>query len=860
MRKLILFLLMILSVNLLNATGYTPLSKEQTVGIVQSDTRYVVSLAGAWKQSFDGETWENKDLPASVDYDGTIIYERPVKIDTDLLQNRSWHLFFTGIDHQVEVYFNDQFVGRYIGTMSPFKVRIPDRMLGKTTNNIKLKISPAEYAAKQVKEQFLDAKKVYTGMLRELLLIGTPKIWTDNVHYKIKYAKNEAIINANVNISASKFENILNDRRFVDSSSAPVAEATKTKVSVHLALVDIAKGDTVLTTAKQQFEIERERTVESKFKFSYSSPVLWSPENPYLYSLVAVLTKNGGVIDSYAVDLGFRSISGGKNKLLLNGAPISIKGVNYIEDIAKSASTVSPNQMEADIKNIKTLGANTILFKFCPPHPYMLSLCNKYGLMALVDLPMYDVPSSLVGATEIRVDMENKAKQYVNIYDQNPSVIAWGLSDGIREGVKESKEYETKVSKIFRTSSDKLLYKIVMLGADTLNTANVDFIGFKDSKQNISVQESDKYLTEMINYLESKPAFLTFGTYIQPKNHNGYSDQLSIEYQAHYIRNMFYLNKNHKLSGTIINAYNDYALQNPLLIADNDNQYLGTLGLVDNDRQTRLSYELVQSLYNKEKEPLLAEGSFSPQTPVSFLIIGLILGVLLIVLINRFRRFREYLFRSLLRPYNFYADLRDQRIMSSIQTILLSVIISITIGIYFASILYFYRTNELAQYVLMFLIPSESLKEIFYRLSWTPIPLMLFISVIAFIKLFIISAIIRVFAFFMRARIFFSDAFTIAIWSGVPLLVLLPISAILIRILVVSPDLIIALLLIFALMMLWFIGRVLRASSVIFDKVGLKVYTAGLILLVILVGFPLGFYEYNMSIFAFAEYFFNVLL
>jgi hypothetical protein len=516
--------------------------------------------------------------------------------------------------------------------------------------------------------------------------------------------------------------------------------------------------------------------------------------------------------------------------------------------------------MEADIKNIKTLGANTIRFKFNSPHPYMLKLCNKYGLMALIDLPMYDVPSSLVGAGEIRVDMSNKAKQYINLYDQSPSVIAWGLSEGIREGVAESREYEEKVSSIFRAGSDKLLYKVVMLGADTLNTDNVDFVGFKDSKQNVSIAESDAFLKDVTKYLNNKPAFLTFGAYIQPKNHNGYSDKLSIEHQAHYIRNMYYLNKNHKLSGTVVNSYNDYALENPLLIADNDNQYLGSLGLVDKGRQTRLSYELIQSLYNKEKEPLLAEGSFAPQTPVSFLIIGLILGVLLIVLINRFRRFREYLFRSLLRPYNFYADLRDQRIMSSVQTFLLGLIISITIGIYFASILYFYRTNELAQYVLMFLIPSESLKEVFYRLAWTPIPLMLFISVIAFVKLFIVSIIIRAFAFFMRARIFFADAFTIAIWSGVPLLVLLPVSAILIRILVVSPDLIVMLLLVFALMILWFVGRVLRASSVIFDKVGLKVYTAGLILIVILVGFPLGFYEYNMSIFAFAEYFFNVLL
>ena len=53
--------------------------------------------------------------------------------------------------------------------------------------------------------------------------------------------------------------------------------------------------------------------------------------------------------------------------------------------------------LEKDVALIKSLGANTIRFGNHPPHPYMLNLCDRYGLFAMEELPIAGAPASLLG-------------------------------------------------------------------------------------------------------------------------------------------------------------------------------------------------------------------------------------------------------------------------------------------------------------------------------------------------------------------------------------------------------------------------------------------------------------------------------
>jgi len=509
---------------------------------------------------------------------------------------------------------------------------------------------------------------------------------------------------------------------------------------------------------------------------------------------------------------------------------------------------------------MKTLGANVIRYKYTLPNPIFVKLCNKHGLFIFVDMPLYDVPVTLIKSDEIKVRMKNIADRVVNSYGNDPSVIAWGLYEGVQENTKEVIDFDRFLLPKLRNVSSNLIYKSVLLSSPTVNTNGYDFIVLRQIGRKMPYQKIKNNLAGLLAQIKNQPVIFNYGMVIQPDNHNGYSDPFSIESQSNYIFNLFYLAKSFNLAGSIIWSYNDYQLNNPLLIVNNYNKYNCNSGLFNRYRQQRLAYRDLQALFNNEKDPLFYAGSNTQATPISFIIYALAIGIILIFLINRFKRFREYFFRSLLRPYNFYADIRDQRIMSTVQTYILGLVISLTFGIILSSILYFYRSSTVAQYILMFVFPIKDVQEFLFKLIWEPALLVLVLGLLFFVKIFILSFIIKLSSLFVRSKIFFNDSFTIAIWSGTPILILLPISLFLYKLLVVLPSSMWAIFIISVLLFLWVFFRLLRAIAVVFDVQNLRVYVIGIVTTILFATLVVSFFQVKLSIFSYAQYLFNVLL
>ncbi len=859
-----IFLFMLFTIpGLAQSSKYKPFSENELKKIVPSSTRLIYSLAGKWQKSFDESEWTNVILPASENHEERVVYKRTIKISSELTEQYNWQLYFLGIEDHVEVYVNSQFVGRYFGGMTPFYVKLPARMVKGGTNEVKLVVTPVSSTSRQIRAQNIFGHRIYTGLLREALLIGTPHIWIKDISYttKLKSGGN-AQINFKANISAGEIESLFKYGAFRDSLGTPGAEKLQVSLEYNLKRKD-APAESIPITGTRIITVERERTQDFNFNLNISSPKLWAPESPELYDLTVNLKRNGHLIDDFRIDVGFRDLRVSNSDspvIYLNGKPLKIKGISYIEDIYSGGQTLNPAQMERDIRKIKTLGANLVRFKMAPPHPYLLSLCDKYGIMALVELPVYDVPAEILDMDEIKVRMKNISKRFVSSYSGNPSVIAWGISTGIRENTEPSERFNSQMIKTLKNSTDKLIYKVSYFGANESNLKDFDFVGYKPVREKYSFTDFKNEAARLMSISGKKPVIFLYGIAIQPKNHNGFSDPLSIESQAYYIRNSFHIVNELKAAGSIINNFNDYELNVPLLITNNSQRFVCSGGLVSRTRDQRLSYELLQTLFNAEKEPLLNAGSYNEETPVIFIITGIILGIILVFLINRFKRFREYLFRSVLRPYNFYADIRDQRIMSSVQTILLGLVISATAGIFLASIFYYYRTNILAEYLYMLAIPGSNLRELFFRLIWMPEFLLIFSTSLIFILAVISAFFIRIFAFFTRARIFYRDTLTITIWSAVPFLILLPVSIVLIRLLVYSDQLNMIVMAVMVLIVIWVLFRILKSTSVVFDIPSYKVYIVGLILIIFLVATVLSIYQYQFSLFRYIEYFLDVML
>jgi hypothetical protein len=856
------FLLIILFFGF-DLSAYTPLTDNQINRLIPSDTRVITSLAGTWQKSYDEINWEKSELPFSEEIEKTVIYQRTVRIDRNLIESNAWHLYFLGIDHQVEIFINEQFVGKYFGGMAPFKVRIPDRMMSVENNSIKFIISPAMNYARQTRSQFLYAKKIYTGLVREVFLVGTPPLWISEVKYKTNF--NDDLTNcdlkASIGISSAKIDKLKENKKLVDSLGRYISDSG---FSIEAMLVDISTKDTISRSKRNSFNIESERTIYKDIDFQISDFKLWSPENPELYNLAIKIRKDDKLIDNYNQSIGLRDVEIRTNTdnpiFYLNNENVELKGVTYIEDYIDGNQTIDAVRFEKDIELLKTLGANVVRSKFLAPHPYFVDLCNRNGLLLLIELPLYDVPSPLISLKEIQVHIENIGVQMIESYNNNPAVIAWGISDGLIEGNPNVRNFSKKMIDLFRTETDKLVYKIIPYGSQNIDIEGYDFIGIRNNRTNLSFNEISDEVERIKKITNNFPIFSSYGVPVQDGNRNGYSDKLSLEYQAYYILNNYRIINDKKLMGGIYATFNDYYLDSPVLVTNNDNQYISTSGLFDRQRQQRVSLATMQSLFNKEKEPLLNVGSFTLKTPFSFIIFGLILAILFVFMINRFKRFREYIFRSVLRPYNFYADIRDQRIMSIFQTLIIGIIIAFILGMYLTSILNYYRSSELAQFVLMMLIPSNSLMEMLFKIVWMPELSMLIISALFFLFAMIMALIIRIFAVFVRARIYYKDTLTITVWSGIPILFLLPFAIVLTRVLVVEPISIFVFLVLIILILLWSVFRMLKSTSVVFDVMSGKVYSIGISILILLAGIPLVIYQVQYSIFAYAKYFVEVLM
>lgn len=108
---------------------------------------------------------------------------------------------------------------------------------------------------------------------------------------------------------------------------------------------------------------------------SWQEPVLWSPENPHLYTIQIILKDNQGqVIDNFVDRFGFRETTIKGKEVLLNGYPVHFRVVALSGDY---------ESRYAEMKHVKELGFNTI-FDFGDVESIYLDWADELGLMYLV--------------------------------------------------------------------------------------------------------------------------------------------------------------------------------------------------------------------------------------------------------------------------------------------------------------------------------------------------------------------------------------------------------------------------------------------------------------------------------------------
>lgn len=118
-------------------------------------------------------------------------------------------------------------------------------------------------------------------------------------------------------------------------------------------------------------------------KQNIAEPKQWSAEVPNLYQLKIQLKSNEMIINEKTCAFGFRQIEIKNEKLLINGQPILLKGVNRHDYDPDTGWTISEERYHQDLKILKQHNINAVRTSHYPNHPRFYELCDVYGIYVM---------------------------------------------------------------------------------------------------------------------------------------------------------------------------------------------------------------------------------------------------------------------------------------------------------------------------------------------------------------------------------------------------------------------------------------------------------------------------------------------
>ena len=395
--------------------GFFPLKDSgREVASMNPAWRFTKDLNGDLKSqahlsNYDDSSWEIVSLPngmeylpveasGGVNYRGQAWYRKHFTLDKTY-QNKRLVLYFEGIMGKSKVWINGHLVSEHFGGFLPLSVEI-DKYLSTDNENV-----IAVWCDNSNDPLFPPGKPQETldfcyfgGIYRDCWLISTnPDLY-------------------------------ITDTNMVDKKASGGLFITYPKVTSTEAIIDIKED--IYGEGKISYTLKDKegKTIlkSNRNRFSIKNPHLWSPDNPYLYSLIVELKdKKGNIKDGFIKKIGIRSVSfTHKDGFILNGKPYPRKliGANRHQDFAVVGNALSNNLHWRDAQKLKDAGMDIIRNAHYPQDPAFMDACDALGLFVIVNTPGWqfwnDQP---IFEQRVYSDIRNMVRRDRN----HPSVIMW---------------------------------------------------------------------------------------------------------------------------------------------------------------------------------------------------------------------------------------------------------------------------------------------------------------------------------------------------------------------------------------------------------------------------------------------------
>jgi beta-glucuronidase len=155
-------------------------------------------------------------------------------------------------------------------------------------------------------------------------------------------------------------------------------------------------------------------------------PHPWSPADPHLHTLRLATAD-----DDLIVRFGLRTLQVDGARLLLNGAPLKLKGFCRHEAHPQFGPALPPALMIQDLQQLKDMGCNFIRGSHYPQDQRFLDLCDELGLLVWEEATAWgNKEAHFRDAHFCEAQLRGVAEMIAASFN-HPSVILWGfLNEG----------------------------------------------------------------------------------------------------------------------------------------------------------------------------------------------------------------------------------------------------------------------------------------------------------------------------------------------------------------------------------------------------------------------------------------------
>ena len=809
-----------------------------------TDTRDVISLNGNWKvYPADDEKKEKVSVrvPSIFEGKGELVFEKSFPLTSAQLSNHKISLNFFGLNYSADISVNKVIIYRHPGGEFPFAISLPRDILRSDKDNIisvKLSYVLDSQNTIPLKQRFLFPQN-FGGVIRDVYLHQTPNVSISDFTFKtdVDLKSNKAIISV---------RSVIDNKEFKKNNDT-LGTQTNFKFKVQIFYPD---GKTSSSLEDNNFTLTQNKQIEIKNSITIASPTLWSPENPASYIVRLELWRGEQMIDRHDQSVVLFKIESSQNSFSLNGKDFSLYGVTYSPSFYQYGTLSSYDRMESDLEKIKQAGFNSVRFSKSLPNPYYLRLCEQIGLLAFVELPIANLPEGLAGSQNFVVRSKNYLSSLLKAYQDFSAIggIGFGssylLSSDAHRALLSELSIQVKKNRNVLTYASFFDFEFQQI--DNLDLYGIEFL-------NQTPNDKQNEVTNLAEVLGKGKLFLGEATYtVNIGQTDGYVNKFSYEAQAKFFDDMFSFYDSNNLAGFFANTMYDLRGDYPSIISGYKNENIYNIGLVNEERtQDRLAYKVLSARMKNTEKVTIPIGSDKDDAPMIFIITGLVLALLMGVLVNSGRKFREDASRALLRPYNFFADVRDQRIISAYHSLFLALIVALVSSLIFANLFYYIKNNVLIEKIFLAFGSPGLISGISY-LAWNPVKALIWLFVLAIILMILLTIIITACSFFVRTKVYLSSVFFTVVWALLPVVLLIPVGIVLYRLLNAGVGNIYVYIFL-AAFVIWLLYRLLKGISVIFDVNAGGVYFYGLMSILILKIIFLLYYEVNNSVFQYLK-------